>query len=421
MIDNLKVYLGTAHVGNLSVGAKRQLQFQYEQAWLEYANAIPISLSLPLNQTNYENDESRPFFENLLPEGESRKIIAKEFGLSEKNIYGLLEAIGGDCAGAVSLWPSELPENNQNLKLQLLNHEDLEKIIAKLPKHPLMASRKLRLSLAGVQEKLLIYVSNDKFYLPNVQNPSSHILKPPITHFEHTVANEYFCMKLADLFGLPVPKVALIRLKMPIYMIERYDRILNKNKQLERVHQEDFCQAMGILSEQKYQSEGGPSLKKCFEYLKKYSIQPALDIHNLIRWVIFNFLIGNNDAHGKNLAFLFTERGPKLSPFFDILSIEVYPELSRNLAMKIGGEKRTAWLMKRQWKKFSDEIEIKFDIIESSIQDFYRIYSNEQIKIQQLFEVFTKEEQIIIKKIIILIEKRFARLMMNQNEPPPLS
>lgn len=410
MAIELDVLFADEKMGSLKLNADRFLEFQYDQSWILRKEAIPLSVRIPLQNKVFQDHEIRPFFENLLPESTQRKIIAKEFKISEKNIFALLEAIGGECAGAVSLWPKNSSIKTNSFGNLAISNVDLGKIIKELPTHPLMASKNLRLSLAGVQDKLLIYMKNEKIYLPSRNQPSSHILKPDIAHFENTVINEYFCMSLARLVGLPVPSVNLFRIDQPLYIIERFDRKEDGAGKLKRIHQEDFCQASKCLSDQKYESEGGPSLKFCFELVRTYSIHPAKDVHNLIQWVIFNYLIGNADAHGKNIAFLLTEAGPFLAPFYDILSTEIYPRLSKKFAMKIGGENRGDWIKLRHWERFAQAIEVKSSLVQSVAGSLLKSIHSNRDNISGIIKQFEKNEQEFCHKILKFIEKRSLEL-----------
>ena len=213
-----------------------------------------------------------------------------------------------------------------------------------LPRRPLMAGEDgIRLSLAGAQDKIALHVSNQKISMPLGGAPSTHILKPAIERFEGIVFNEAFCMKLAHAVGLHTAKAEVGRVDNIDYLlVEHYDRCLLKDastgvEHLEREHQEDFCQALGISPDHKYQNEGGPSLKQCFALLRELSGAPAIDLQRLLDAVIFNFLIGNHDAHGKNFSLLYGDE-TRLAPLYDVLSTAYYPELSPKLAMKIGGE-----------------------------------------------------------------------------------
>jgi len=235
----------------------------------------------------------------------------------------------------------KLPERND--RYRLLSSEKLAEILKMLPRRPLMAGEDgIRLSLAGAQDKIVVHVHDQQISLPLGGAPSTHILKPAIEHFEGVVFNEALCMKLAHAIGLQTAKAEVGRVENIDYLlIERYDRSVLKDpggaENLEREHQEDFCQALGIIPENKYQNEGGPSLKQCFDLLRGLSSAPVIDLQHLLDAVIFNFLIGNHDAHGKNFSLLYGSQ-KRLAPLYDVLSTAYYPDLSKKMAMKIGGE-----------------------------------------------------------------------------------
>jgi serine/threonine-protein kinase HipA len=184
---------------------------------------------------------------------------------------------------------------------------------------------------------------------------------------DETVENEAFCMELARRLGIPAAVTAVRKSGGAILVVTRYDRETAEGGAIVRLHQEDFCQALGILPEQKYESEGGPSLVQCFDLLKKHSARPAADQRALLEWVIFNVLIGNADAHAKNLSILLTDKGPRLAPFYDLLSTQVYPGLAGKLAMRIGGENRAGYLQARHWERFAESVFLKRSFVAGSI------------------------------------------------------
>ena len=356
--SKLDVYFREHLVGHLWLDERRRFVFGYDAGWLKQKGAIPLSLSLPPREELYMDDTARSFFANLLPEAEIRKMIARQLGISGQNDFAMLREIGGECAGAVSV----LPEDSSPLEkpgYRELDEEELHKIITELPRRPLLVGEKgVRLSLAGAQNKLPIYMEDDKIFIATGNAPSSHILKPPIQGLDETVENEAFCMMLASRMGLSIPKLTIRQGRDRLYIIERFDRE-NKEGKILRLHQEDFCQALGVLPDQKYESEGGPPLAQCFALLKENSASPAVDQKALLSWVIFNFLIGNADAHAKNLAIIYTDRGPRLAPFYDLISTRAYPTLTDKFAMRIGGENRPDWIQSRHWERFSVEVNIK--------------------------------------------------------------
>lgn len=367
MSTTLQVYLKGQKAGSLQLDKSRRFVFTYDKNWLQSGSAVPLSIGLPLREAPYQDDLARPFFSNLLPESELRQIIARKLGLSENNDFALLEAVGGECAGAVSLLNEEIKQTGEQ-NYRTLNEDQLNDIIEELPKRPLLAGEEgIRLSLAGAQNKLPVFYQKGQVSLPLGDAVSSHILKPPMVHYPHTVENEIFCMQLAQDIGLTVPVVDMLHKKKNLYLIERYDRIYAKDGQLEREHQEDFCQALGIGSDQKYEKEGGPSLQQCFTLLREHSVLPAKDISRLLDWVIFNYLIGNADSHAKNISLLLTQQGPQLAPFYDLMCTAIYDGLTDKLAMKIGGKYEPDWIIARYWQAFADDIEINYKLVKTRL------------------------------------------------------
>ncbi len=411
MSEELTVYLQSKRVGRLWLEEGRRFAFQYDKEWLADTGAVPLSIALPLQPEAYRDDTARPFFANLLPESELRRVIARRLGLSEGNDFALLEAIGGECAGAVSLLPkgSELAKEGA---YHPLSEDELNALIEELPKRPFLAGEEgVRLSLAGAQNKLPVFYDEKTGFvsLPKGSAPSLHILKPPIAYYAHTVENETFCMQLADRMGLPVPEVTLLKKTAPLYLIHRYDRALLPGRKVERLHQEDFCQALGIAPDRKYEKEGGPSLQQCFELIRDISTAPIADIKTMLHWVVFNYLLGNADAHGKNIALLYTEQGPALAPFYDIMCTAVYPELTDRLAMKIGGEERPDWVNARRWEQFAEDIGVKYNIVHQTL-----IAMSEKLvtEAHALKEEFTAQYGAcdIIDQIIVVIEQRTRKV-----------
>ena len=413
MSNALNVYLRSIKVGRLWLEKGRQFSFQYDQHWLAGEQSVPLSISLPLQSEPYADDTARAFFTNLLPESELRKVIARNLGVSEGNDYALLEAIGGECAGAVTLLPDDVPLSETG-KYRLLLDEQLNELIRELPVRPMLAGDKdIRLSLAGAQSKLPVYYDDNahQIYVPVGNRASSHILKPPIKFYPDTVENEFFCMQLANRMGLPVPVTAVLHKEQKLYLVRRYDRPKSEDGKVVRLHQEDFCQALGIAAEMKYEKEGGPSLQRCFELLRNISMTPVVDIRNLLGWVVFNYLIGNADAHGKNISLLFREDGPVLAPFYDLMSTVVYPGLNERMAMRVGGEDRPLWIMARHWEQFASDIGMGFKIVH---QRLHAMAEKIVVDSELLQKEFTEQQGKCetINQIVALIRQRSNKLLM---------
>lgn len=338
MKQSLSVLYNDRRVGTLRQDEHGAISFEYENSWLQDPLATPLSQSLPLRDGVFEKKECLGFFGGILPEEQNREVIAKNLGVSSRNDFVLLQYLGGECAGAVSFQPeSEHPEVRKEY-YRPLDDDALAGLLKNLPKKPLLAGEEgVRISLAGAQDKLALRYQNGQFFIPCGNAPSTHILKPQISRFSGTVANEAYCMQLAGLLGLRVSKVEICTVNQIDFLnVERYDRQADENGKIIRLHQEDFCQALGVVSERKYQKEGGPGLVDCFKLLREASTVPATDLGRLLDAVIFNVLIGNNDAHGKNFSILYTGGNIQLAPLYDLLCTAFYPEVSTAMAMKIG-------------------------------------------------------------------------------------
>jgi serine/threonine-protein kinase HipA len=366
MARTLDVYIGDDITGQLVQDDGGQMSFTYAEGWRNKPGAVPLSQSLPLRAEPFKGKECRGFFGGILPEEAKREIIARNLGISARNDYAMLERIGGECAGAVTFVPAggALPEKNYDYRK--LSDNELAGILRELPKRPLLAGDKgVRLSLAGAQDKVAVRIEGGEISLPLGGAPSTHILKPAVERFDGVVFNEALCMKLAAASGLPAAGVETRTVDgIDFLVVERYDRHHGKsaddNPTLERLHQEDFCQALGFVSEMKYQMEGGPSLKQCFALLRDVSSTPVIDLARLLDAVIFNYLAGNNDAHGKNYSLLYKplEKGGRetmLSPLYDIVSTVYYPDLSRDMAMKIGKEYSSENVTAKDFEQLAEE------------------------------------------------------------------
>jgi serine/threonine-protein kinase HipA len=362
MARELDVYLDQNPIGKLEQDNHGEITFQYNENWIDEPQAVPLSQSLPLRKQEFTKRECIGFFNGILPEGENREIAAKNVGVSAKNDVALLEQIGGECAGAITFLPLGHTLPTQIGQYRPLSDPELGDILRKLPRCPLLAGEDhVRLSLAGAQDKVAVHIANAQISLPLDGAPSTHILKPALGHYEGIVANELLCMQLAKAIGMPTPSVARGSTGGIEYLlVERYDRIRIEGQPLARLHQEDFCQALGIVSINKYQNEGGPSLRQCFQLLRDAGSFPVVDIVRLLDAVIFNFLIGNHDAHGKNFSLLYRQNAAKsrvtsMAPFYDLICTDYYPDLSKKMAMKIGGEYEATRVYPRHFEQFAEE------------------------------------------------------------------
>jgi serine/threonine-protein kinase HipA len=300
----------------------------------------------------------------LLP----KSSIAHQFDANPNSTFSLLRAIGSDCAGAISFTDmNEPPEDLNPIQTRLLSSEELERRIIELPEKPLfLGVDGLKLSLAGVQEKAAVCAVDDKIYIPTFGTPTTHILKPENNNFPHLVANEYLCMKTARLAGLPTPVVRMDHAgNKDFLLVERYDRKV-ENLNITRIHQEDFCQA--LPNRQKYEQFDGPGHKDCFELLEQSTV-PVLDRNLLMGVLVYNFLIGNADAHGKNFSLLYGEDSSvRLAPFYDLVCTRLYDGLSDEMSMKIGKNYRFSGVNVEDWKTLAKQVGFSYPTIRQMLR-----------------------------------------------------
>lgn len=369
-MSKLVVYLYEDRVGELEQDDSGLLRFTYVPEWLSKAGAIPLSRTLPLAAEPYEGKRVRPFFAGILPEEGPRTRIAEILGISEGNDFAMLERIGGECAGAISLIPEGLPPLPVENRIRRLSDKDLESIVTELPRRPLLAGEEgLRLSLAGAQDKLPVIMADAGIFLGLGNTPSTHILKPEPNRFPGLVANEVFCLSLASRLGLRVPEIAHRRIAgKPCLIVARYDRVRDATVgRTVRLHQEDFCQAIGRPPERKYQQEGGPLVRECVALLREWSTTPVLDIRAFVDALIFNVLIGNADAHGKNYSMIYRGGERRMAPLYDLVATVAWPELSTRLAMSIGSGKSMNEVVPAHFRGMSEEAGLGWPMVRERI------------------------------------------------------
>lgn len=410
MAHEIAVWLFSARAGTLSLASGR-LSFRYGADWLGRPDAVALSRSLPLQTDAFDDRQCRGFFAGLLPEGRLRRLIAQQCQVSSQNDFALLGAIGGECAGAVTFMTAgELPSVANPAGVEWLDESQLMTLIDELPRRPMLAGRNgIRLSLAGAQDKLPVVFDGQRVGLPQGGQPSTHILKPAIAAVEDSVLNEGFCLALAQAMGLPTAQARILAVgDKRVLLVTRYDRRTGDDGQSLRIHQEDFCQALGVVPEMKYQNEGGPDLRACFELLRKATRPSAPQVLHLLDAVVFNALVGNHDAHAKNFSLLYTGAMPTLAPLYDVLSTAVYENLTPRMAMKLGSKYSFSEVQGRHWEQFAQAAGLSAAQTKKRILRMAQDLPGTARQLQAL-PAFSKRP--LVARILALIEQRTALTM----------
>lgn len=351
MAGRLWVFLSDRRIGTLAEQNGR-LAFTYESGI-----TTPLSVKLPIRAEPFEDTECHAFFNNLLPEGNWRQSLCRQLRIAENDDFALLKALGAECAGAVTLvedpeWTPAKGAYRQTTEAELRRW-----VLNPAARPSLEATPGLRLSLAGAQDKLLIHLDAGVPYLCESGAPSTAILKPDI----RDIGNKVELSGFNELLSSTLAKNCGMRAAEPFwyaaaYAVRRYDRTIQDGK-VTRLHQEDFAQIAGVPAANKYEEHGGPGWQSCFAIVDEYAAVPAKDRLELLNRLFFNICLGNNDAHAKNFALLHNPAGgrPRLAPAYDLVCTMVYPALSKDMAMKIGGQSNPEKLTGDAWIKFCED------------------------------------------------------------------
>lgn len=343
-VKRLTVWKGGVVVGSLDE-TRSGLRFSYSSQLVERVGLdLPvISISMPTSNRPYFDRLARPFFDGLLPEGEARRIIAYDLRLSEADTFGLLRALGRDCAGALALGvEGDGPPRNEPIGvLSPLPTEALDALIRNLRFHPLGVDQDVRVSLAGMQEKLVLTaLPGGRWALPSAAVASTHVLKPALSELANVVHNEALCLRFAAECGLAAANVRLDHFGgRDVLIVERFDRTVGADGVVRRTHQETACQALAVpvaASARKYEDAGGPSLRAVAGVVRRWA--GTVPLVRLLQQLTLNMLVGNADAHAMNSSFVLGDRGEvTVSPLYDVFSTLSYPTLSTTPGMFVNG------------------------------------------------------------------------------------
>ena len=367
--ERLEVLCEGARVGVLE-NARNGLRFAYGEEWQRRDDATPLSVSMPLTAASHLPRVVEPFCWGLLPD--NADVLARwgrEFGVSVASPFGLLAALGEDVPGAMQFVREErIDEVSLGMgDVEWLREEEVGALLRAVRRDHtawLGEGGEGRWSLAGAQAKIALFYDGQRWGRPSGRLATTHILKPAITGLDDHDLNEHICLRAARMLGLRAVTSKVMEFDGErSVVVERYDRELDRDGRIVRIHQEDLCQATGTLPSHKYQSDGGPGPADIVRILRDHMPyrQSEMDVSTFVDALIFNWLIGAPDAHAKNYALLLSGRQVRLAPFFDIASALAYPDFygpKIKLAMKIGGQYRLSSIGRGAWERLATELRL---------------------------------------------------------------
>lgn len=362
-------------IGTVWTDRAGDLHFRYESAWRDSPDAIPLSLCLPFSFESFGQERIAAVLWGLLPDNEhTLQRWAQTYQVSARNPIALLAHVGEDCAGALQFIKPERLQDLLEGKMdgrEPLDKADIADRLRRL-RQDSGASRRPddvgQFSLAGAQPKIALLKEEAQWYVPSGRIPTTHILKPPSGEFDGFAENEHFCLRLATELGMNSAQTQVVRFgDEKAICVERYDRYQREDGAWQRIHQEDFCQALGTLPHRKYQNQGGPSPKSMAALLRLRSSDAREDVEQLFLALGFNWMVAGTDAHAKNYSLLLGERGNiRLAPLYDISSALPYKKLPQrkiNLAMKVGNHYRWWDVNINDWISLSSELSLEPDFV----------------------------------------------------------
>lgn len=380
----LTVWFGSQQVGSLAE-AGAVWRFDYAPGWTSF----DLSPALPRSAGSHvDGGSQRPvqwFFDNLLPEEGARTLLAQDAGIEAADAFGLLAYYGAESAGALTLLPPGGALSEGGLKP--LPAAELSQRIRALPRHALTQGAPKRMSMAGAQHKLAVVLRDGELFEPVGATPSTVVLKPDhvdVERYPHTVANEWFCMRVAQAAGLSVPPVSLRYVPEPVYLVDRFDRT-GAWPDVRRRHALDACQLLSLDRAFKYQQCTVQTLVRLVGLCRR----KALTRQRLFHWAVFNALIGNGDAHLKNLSFLVDEAGVELAPHYDLVSTASYAAPGAwgadELSLPMGGARRFGELRRADVLDFGAELGLPAAVAGRLLDEL----------MQEVFDAATREAEVL--------------------------
>lgn len=375
-VAELLIWMGGERVGVLEAVDRRNLRIVYDDEWIEQPRSTPLSVSMPLAARVHSGKAVAAYLWGLLPDND--RVLARwatTYQCSAGDIFGLLEGVGADVAGAAQYLPAGVPaEEADDGRVEALAEEDIAGLLKNIQADATAwhSQARGRWSLAGAQAKIALAYDDQtgEWGIPSGMSPTTHIIKPAIVGLGNHDLNEHLCLATASRLGLRAAETRVRRFAGErALVITRYDRV-RRNGGVLRIHQEDCCQALGVHPGRKYQADGGPSIEDIAKLLREVTIsQTEADIDTLVRAAAFNWLILGTDAHAKNYSLLLSGRQVRLAPLYDVASVAPYGEHPKKLklAQKIGGKYRPTMIGRRDWERLAKDVHTDPDQLQANI------------------------------------------------------
>jgi serine/threonine-protein kinase HipA len=417
----LNVFDAESRVGQLDYESmEERFGFGYAPSWVEAKGSYSISPHILMRGSAAASSTVRRFLENLLPEGRALDIVSTTYQVSRNNVYALIRELGQETAGALSFRPDDAPARPPTRRREV-THAELAQRIAERAQLPFAVwDGRVRMSIAGYQDKLAVYIEDDRLYLVEGELASTHILKPDPQdeRLSNLVANEHFCMTLAARVGVPTAPVSILRLPAPVLIVKRFDRMMQGNG-VRRLHIVDACQALNVPVSFKYERNfgsgrdvrdirDGVSLPRLFS-LNDYTVEKAVTRQSLVRWTLFQYLIGNADAHGKNVSFFCGPNGLALAPFYDLVSVVQYPHIAHELAMAVGDEFTLEQIRPYDWARFAKDTRTPRPLLAREMKRTGKIALAGAIDLAAQ-DTYSADERPLLQRIATFVEGQAKRL-----------
>ncbi|MFZ5555585.1 MAG: HipA domain-containing protein [Pseudomonadota bacterium] len=434
----LGAWIGRRRIGTLAYDNEQGLfAFHYANDWASDPDGYPLSPPLGFARDAKETDafhsaKVRRFFANLLPEGEALDDAARASKVSKSNLMGLMRAIGRETSGAISLLPADASPDDVEDRERPITAAELSQRIRERSEVPFSVwDGKVRISIAGLQDKIAVYRDPEgELFLVEGRLASTHILKPA-PRGERTpflIANEHFCMRLAAELGIPAAPVEIMRVPEPILLVERFDRQVHEGAVI-KTHLIDGCQALDLGPGYKYERHlgsgrdvahirDGASYPRLFGLTELTASRAATRL-KLLRWALFQYLIGNSDAHGKNISFFVRPYGLTLAPAYDLVAVNAYDHFETDLAMAIGDTFAIQEVRPYDWADFAHRCGINARLMAREMQRLAEPASKSARGVAS-WSGYTGEERQFLELVLVFVDQQARQLLRHAAEVPKI-